>query len=153
MTLYPDNIREFVTQKSVRLGESGFDVEVEIVRRSNLETVERKGKEVVSIGLKEYSPLPEMEPNDLFVVFDLGTVLDVDDVRFADAESGGALPVKRETKRKHRGPVRVPVALKASARVSLLLSADNRPMGTLTVDIGDDGRLADATFLPDQEAI
>jgi hypothetical protein len=153
MSPYPDNIREFVTQESVKLGESGYDVEVEIVRRSDLKVSDRKGKEVVSIGLKEYCPLPEMVPEDIFVVFDLGTVLEVDDVRFADAESGCRLDVKAETKRKHRGPVRVPVVLKAAARISLLLSAKERPLGTLSVDIERDGRLADTTFLAEQEML
>ncbi len=152
MTLYPDNVREFVTQESVRLGNSGYDIEVEIVRRSNLETTERRGKEVVSIGVKNYCPLPSMEPDDLFVVFDLGTVLDVDDVRFAEPETGTRLPVKKETKRKHRGPLRVPVALTASAGISLLLTAAKRPFGTLTVDIARDGELGEVAFLPEQDA-
>lgn len=153
MSPYPDNIREFVTQESVKLGESGYDVEVEIVRRADLTVSERKGKEVISIGLREYCPLPEMQPDDVFVVFDLGTVLDVDDVRFADAESGTHLPVKSDTKQKHRGPLRVPVALKTAARISLLLSAKDRPLGTLSVDIERDGRLIDTTFLADQEVL
>ena len=151
MSPYPDNIREFVTQESVKLGESGYDVEVEIVRRADLKVSERKNKEVVSIGLREYCPLPEMEPDDVFVVFDLGTVLDVDDVRFANVESGTHLPVKSDAKQKHRGPLRVPVALKGSACISLLLSAKDRPLGTLSVEIERDGRLAGTSFLPDQE--
>lgn len=153
MSPYPDNIREFVTQESVKLGESGYDVEVEIVRRADLKVSERKGKQVISIGLKEYCPLPDMEPEDIFVVFDLGTVLEVDDVRFADNECGTRLAVKAESKRKHRGPIRVPVALKAAAKISLLLSAKDRPLGTLSVDIERDGRLADTNFLADQEAM
>ena len=151
MSPYPDNIREFVTQESVKLGQSGYDVEVEIVRRADLKVSDRKGKEVISVGLNEYCSLPEMAPDDVFVVFDLGTVLEVDDVRFADDTTGARLSVKAESKRKHRGPVRVPVALKDSARISLLLSAKDRPLGTLSVDIERDGRLADTTFLADQE--
>ncbi len=152
MSPYPDNIREFVTQESVKLGDSGYDVEVEIVRRSDLKVGERKGKEVVSIGLRDSCPLPEMEPDDLFVVFDLGTVLEVDDVRFADSETATRLSIKSETKKKHLGPVRIPVVLKASAQISLLVSAKNRPLGTLTVDIEREGRLVETTFLADQEA-
>jgi hypothetical protein len=93
-----------------------------------------------------------MEPDDLFVVFDLGTVLDVDDVRFADPETASRLTIKSDTKHKHRGPIRIPVVLKASARVSLLLSAGSRPLGTLSVDIQREGRLADTTFLAEQES-
>ena len=153
MSPYPDNIREFVTQESVKLGQSGYDVEVEIVRRADLKVSDRKGKEVISIGLKEYCSLPDMAPDDVFVVFDLGTVLEVDDVRFADDATGARLSVKAESKRKHRGPVRVPVALKDSARISLLLSAKDRPLGTLSVDIERGGRLADTSFLADQEGL
>lgn len=151
MSPYPDNIREFVTQESVKLGGSGYDVEVEIVRRADLKVTERKGKEAVSIGLKQFCPLPEMEPNDLFVVFDLGTVLEVDDVRFADPETASRLTIKSDSKKGHRGPVRIPVVLKDSSQISILLSAGDRPLGTLTVDIDRDGRLADTTFLDDQD--
>lgn len=152
MSPYPDNIREFVTQESVKLGDSGYDVEVEIVRRADLKISERKGKEVVSIGMKQYCPLPGMEPDDLFVVFDLGTVLEVDDVRISDPETASRLTIKSENKREHLGPIRIPVVLKASAQISLLLSAGDRPLGTLTVDIEREGRLAGTAFLTDQEA-
>ncbi len=76
---------------------------------------------------------------------------DVDDVRFAEPETGTRLPVKKETKRKHRGPLRVPVALTAAAGISLLLTAAKRPFGTLTVDIARDGELGEVTFLPEQD--
>ena len=152
MTRYPDNIREFVTQESLPLGDSGYDVEVEIVRRSDFEVIEKKDHEAVSIGLKQTSPLPDMAPDDLLVVFDLGTVLEIDDVRFSDSEAGTRLPVKTKVKGKYKGPIRVPVVLTAAARISLLLSASNRPLGTLTIEIEHDGRLADSTFLPEQDA-
>ncbi len=152
MSPYPDNIREFVTQESVKLGDSGYDVEVEIVRRRDFTVSEREGREVVSIGLRQYCPLPDMEADDLLLVFDLGTVLEADEVRFADAEAATRLKVMNEKKRKNRGPVRIPVVLKGAARISLLLSASDRPMGTLTVDIERDGKLADAPFLAEQES-
>ena len=151
MSPYPDNIRAFVTQESVKLGESGYDVEVEIVYRADLTVSQRNEKEVVSIGLKEYCALPEMRPDDLFVVFDLGTVLEMDDVRFADPETVIRLTIESQGQEKRRGPVRIPIVLKASAQVSLLLSAGNRPLGTLTVDIQHDGKLADVAFLAEQE--
>jgi hypothetical protein len=149
MTRYPDNIREFVTQESLPLGESGYDVEVEIVRRSDLEVIKKKDQELVSIGLKQSSPLPSMTPDDLLVVFDLGTVLDIDDFRISDSDAGSRLPLKGKAKGKYKGPIRIPAVLTAAASISLLLSSGNRPLGTLTVDIEGDGRLADATFLPE----
>jgi hypothetical protein len=153
MSPYPDNIRAFVTQESVKLGDSGYDVEVEIVRRTDLTVCQRKEKEVVSIGLKEYCPLPELAADDLFVVFDLGTVLEVDDVRLADPETAMLLTIESEGQKKRRGPIRIPIVLKAPAQVSLLLSAGNRPLGTLTVDIQRDGKLAGTSFLPDQDVM
>lgn len=148
MTPYPDNIRKFVTQESVRLGDSGYDVEVEIVPRADVDIVEHEGEEVVSVGLREYCPLPPMEADDLLVVFDLGTVLDIDDVRFADPESGARLPVKTIRPEPQQGPVRVPTVVKADARISLLLWTDKHPFGTLTVSIQRDGTLASGTFSP-----
>ncbi len=153
MSPYPDNIRAFVTQESVKLGDSGYDVEVEIVRLADLTVSQHDGVEVVSVGLKEYCPLPQMAPDDMFVVFDLGTVLEMDDVRFADPESAIRLAIQRQGPEKRPGPVRIPIVLKASAQISLLLSARNRPLGTLTVDIHYDGRLVDTAFLSEQESM
>ncbi|MHB8902174.1 MAG: hypothetical protein ACYC6Y_25735 [Thermoguttaceae bacterium] len=151
MSPYPDNIRSFVTQESVKLGESGYDVEVEIVRRADLVVTLRDGREVVSVGLKEYCPLPDMGPDDLFVVFDLGTVLEMDDMRIVDSESALPLAIESLGEGNRLGPVRVPLVLKGAAQISLLLSARHRPLGTLTVDIEREGRLADSAFLPDHE--
>jgi len=148
VTPYPDNIRKFVTQESVRLGDSGYDVEVEIVPRSDVDIVEQNGEEVVSIGLREYCPLPPMAADDLLVVFDLGTVLDIDEVRFADPESGCQLPIKTTQPKPTQGPVRVPAVVKSNARISLLLWTDKHPFGTLTVTIQRDGTLASGTFTP-----
>ena len=153
MPPYPDNIRAFVTQESVKLGESGYDVEVEVVRRADLTVSWRQEQEVVSVGLKEFCPLPQMDPDDLFVVFDLGTVLELDDVRFANPEAAIPLAIETQGQGKHRGPIRVPVVLKDSAQVSLLLSSGNRPLGTLIVDIQRDGTLADTAFLAEQDGM
>ncbi len=146
MTSYPDNVRRFVTQKSVPLGDSPFDVEVEIVRKSDVETRQRNGEEIVSIGLWEYCPLPPMKEDEHLVVFDLGTVLDVGEVRLANPESGSRLEIRRTHSSAFGGPVRVPVALRSSARVSLDLRSGEKPFGTLDVAIEDDGKLADAAF-------
>jgi len=147
---YPDNVRKFVTQKSVKLGETGYDVEVEIVRGSDIEVVRRHDRQIVSVGLKEYTPLPPMDDDDVFALFDLGTVLDVDEVRFADPQSAHRLPV--ECAKGHRGgPVRVPTLLKGPASVCLSLRAGDRPFGTLTVSIGSGGNLADTAFTPERK--
>ncbi len=153
MTPYPDNVRQFTTQESVQLGDSGFDVEVEIVRRTDVEILRRGGKEVVSIGLKEHVALPPMAADGLFVVFDLGTVLDIVDVQFKDPESGHRLTVEGNGANGNGGPVRVPVVLNQSASVTLVLSADQQPFGALIVDIARDGKLTGGSFSPHREPV
>ena len=153
MTHYPDNVREFTTQESVPLGTSGYDVEVEIVRKADIEVLSRQGEDVVSIGLNEFATLPDIDGGDLLVIFDLGTVLDIDDVRFSDTESGDRLPIKSTGRRKAVGPVRVPTVLRTDNQVSLLLSEGKRPFGTLTVTIQKDGSLTGTAFLSDHEGI
>lgn len=151
MTIYPENVREFVTQKSVPLGDTGWDVEVEIARRADVVTVAANGEEVLSIGLGQYCPVPPMAETDLLVIFDLGTVLDLDDLRFSKTEHAVRLPVKGVMSAPRCSPVRVPAVLRNSTSVSLLLAANHRPFGTLTVDIRSDGTVTDSQYLSEQD--
>jgi hypothetical protein len=146
-----------VTQESVRLGRTGYDVEVEIARKEDVRVDRKNGKELFSVGIRQYAPLPPMRAKDLLVVFDLGTVLDIDQIGFSAPESGSRLPVESTGPGNvgpgNVGPIRVPAVLKEGSRVSLQLCAEERPFGTLTVTIHDDGTLGGGTFSPPGDAM